>query len=329
MNAAQKLLHVLPQSVPFVDHTGIPWEEVRRVHYWLYQRFRYQYPGPVRDLHQRLVVVPPGRHGNQYLCGHKINVTAAGVSIGQSTDDWGNPVYTLDLPQVDGTVDFEVWISVERVMAAQPWPTVSQRAGRAYLQPSALTEPDEALRETARQLAAENGAGDAWTLAERINQWVYQYMTYKSGVTHVGTTAAQAFQGGQGLCQDYSHIMISLCRLLGLPARYVSGHLLGEGGSHAWVEVILPSPDAPKKLVAVAFDPTNHCRAGMRHITVAVGRDYRDVSPTSGYFTGPYAGRLTSSKQAGIVTVEYDNGEFLSIDDEVFAGLEETARQVA
>ncbi len=61
-------------------------------------------------------------------------------------------------------------------------------------------------------------------------------MRYGWGVTNVETTAAEALRLGQGLCQDYAHIMLAICRAANLPARYASGHLLAEGGSHAWVE---------------------------------------------------------------------------------------------
>ena len=76
-----------------------------------------------------------------------------------------------------------------------------------------------------------------------------------------------------------------------LPARYVSGHVLGEGGTHAWVEVLVPHPQDADALRAVAFDPTHDRRAGLRYVTVAVGRDYCDVPPTSGTFEAPYERR--------------------------------------
>ena len=121
-------------------------------------------------------------------------------------------------------------------------------------------------------------------------------MRYRHDVTTVRTTAAEALALGRGVCQDYAHVMLALCRLCGVPARYVSGHLVGEGGSHAWVEVLLPSEEDPSVLTAVAFDPTNDRRAGLRYLTVAVGRDYGDVAPTSGTYNGPPGGRLSSAK---------------------------------
>jgi transglutaminase-like putative cysteine protease len=102
--------------------------------------------------------------------------------------------------------------------------------------------------------------------------------------------------------------MIAVCRAAGLAARYVSGHMLGEGGSHAWVEVLVSAGEA---LEPVAFDPTNRRRPDLGYTTVAVGRDYRDVPPTSGSFSAPYGGRLSFSKRAGLTLVELKDGEVI------------------
>ena len=136
-------------------------------------------------------------------------------------------------------------------------------------------------------------------------------MRYEAGVTTVQTTAAEALALRRGMCQDYAHVMIAICRAAGLAARYVSGHLLGEGGSHAWVEVLLPHGDG---YYAHAYDPTNGRRRHMGYTTVAVGRDYGDVSPVSGVYTAPYKGQLSCSKQAGITFLEFANGETLGHD---------------
>jgi transglutaminase-like putative cysteine protease len=118
-------------------------------------------------------------------------------------------------------------------------------------------------------------------------------------VTSTSTTAAQAYAGGKGVCQDQAHVMISLCRSVGVPARYVSGHLVGEGGTHAWVEVVVPEGHLAK---AVAFDPCNGVRTGPRHLTIATGRDYHDVAPTSGSYRGKARGQLTTTKYLGITS---------------------------
>jgi putative transposase len=104
---------------------------------------------------------------------------------------------------------------------------------------------------------------------------------------------------------------IAICRAAGVAARYVSGHLLGEGGSHAWVEVLLPHGEG---YCAQAYDPTNGRRCHMGYTTVAVGRDYGDVSPVSGVYTAPYAGQLSCSKQAGITFLAFATGETVGHD---------------
>jgi transglutaminase-like putative cysteine protease len=118
---------------------------------------------------------------------------------------------------------------------------------------------------------------------------VSQHVSYGFDATDVDTTASEALALGTGVCQDQAHVMLALCRSVGLPARYVSGHLVGQGGTHAWTEVDLPQG-------VLAYDPCHGRRADERYVTVAVGRDYRDVAPTSGSYEGAALGRLTTSR---------------------------------
>ena len=119
--------------------------------------------------------------------------------------------------------------------------------------------------------------------AEWICDLVHASLDYADGVTSVRTTAAEALAGGRGVCQDMAHVMLALCHLVGLPARYVSGHLIGQGGTHAWVEVVVPRA---RDAIAVPFDPCHGRRAGSAYVTIAAGRDYSDVAPTSGSYVG-------------------------------------------
>ncbi|MBC8078507.1 MAG: transglutaminase family protein, partial [Chloroflexales bacterium] len=129
---------------------------------------------------------------------------------------------------------------------------------------------------------------DPLTLALRLTSGVHALMAYNPGATRVDSPIDEALASRRGVCQDYSHIMLALCRLRGLPARYVSGYLFTGGetdqsdpdASHAWVEVWLPT------LGWLGLDPTNNLVAGERHIRVAVGRDYDDVPPVRGVFKG-------------------------------------------
>jgi transglutaminase-like putative cysteine protease len=93
-------------------------------------------------------------------------------------------------------------------------------------------------------------------------------------------------------------VMIAACRVAGIAARYVSGHLVGEGGSHAWVEVLTPDPARPGQCLVEAWDPTHDRRAGDGYLTVAVGRDYTDVAPVSGTYVADHpADHLTVTKR--------------------------------
>ena len=95
-------------------------------------------------------------------------------------------------------------------------------------------------------------------------------------------------QSGQGVCQDYAHVMIAIARSWGVPVRYVSGYVyVSKDGqqepgtaSHAWAECQLPG------LGWVGFDPTNRSLADGRYVGIAVGRDYQDVAPTRGVLIG-------------------------------------------
>jgi transglutaminase-like putative cysteine protease len=284
-------------SMGLLDHAAVDWGRVKRSVYLIHQNFHYEYPGPIADLNHRLVVLPPNRHGDQRRLGHRLDVSVSPAEVEKRRDAFGNVVLDLHVPFVETAIDFEAWIVVERSARGPHRLPVAALADRRWLNPSSLTQPDDALRAVATSL--QMAGTEPLPLARRINRWVFETMTYAPGATTVETTAAEALDLSQGVCQDYAHIMLALCRLCDLPARYVSGHLLGEGGTHAWVDVLFP--DA----VAVAFDPTHGREVGLSYVTVAVGRDYRDVAPTSGSYTASYKGRLSSERRVGLTAVHY------------------------
>jgi transglutaminase-like putative cysteine protease len=287
-----------------IDDDEIDWPNVERTSVLIHQTFHYAYPSAITSLRQRLIVVPADYHDDQRLVTYKTRVSGRNVDTERSYDTFGNVVLDFSVEEVERHVEFSAWIVVEREASAAgiDEPDALSPDNR-FLQPSRLTFPDDALREAAAALRASGASG--LELAQQISSLVHEHFTYDWGITSVATTAAEAWAGGVGVCQDYAHCMVSLCRLCELPARYVSGHLLGEGGTHAWVEVLVPHPQETECLRAVAFDPTHDSRPGLRYVTVAVGRDYGDVPPTSGTFEGPYGGELTTHKRAAVTRVEY------------------------
>jgi len=298
--------HTEIATLDLLDPQGVDWSRVRRTAYLVHQSYRYEYPGPIRDLRQRLIIVPPARFGDQRRVLHRLEVSVPDHDIVEEQDAFGNTVVTVRVPSVERAILFEAWIVVERTNGQEPQRLpVAALTDPRFLTPSRLTEPDDLLRAAAAELAAANAGVGGLALAERINAWVYRAMRYAHEVTDIHTTAAAALAGGCGVCQDYAHIMLALCRLCGLPARYVSGHLLGEGGTHAWVDVLVPAGDDRDAAVAVPFDPLHDRRATLRYVTVAVGRDYDDVAPTSGAYVADYSGRLSARKHVGITAVDY------------------------
>jgi transglutaminase-like putative cysteine protease len=144
-------------------------------------------------------------------------------------------------------------------------------------------------------------------LALRILHLIAERFEYRKGITTAASPISDVLEKGQGVCQDFTHLMIGMARALGIPARYVSG-LIHPGNeafrgftqTHAWCELLFPSAGW------VGFDPTNNCIVGSNFVKVAVGRDYRDVPPNKGRWQG--AGPV---KESIDVTVSSQELEFM------------------
>jgi transglutaminase-like putative cysteine protease len=284
-----------------LDDASIAWNDVVEATFVVRQRFRYDYPGPIADLHHRLMIVPRERHGDQKRIASRLDVSPP-ASSHDDHDAFGNPVATFFARRIERCIEFAHLSIVTRTANCEHRLPSEILADPALTTPTALTACDAALRDAARVLRAQHD--DPYALAAAINAYVFGEMIYTAGVTDVETTATAAFATRRGVCQDYAHVMIALARRVGLCARYVSGHLLGEGGTHAWVEIIVPSESGATVL---AYDPTHGRLVDMRYVVIAVGRDYSDVAPTSGVFTAPYNGELTATKHVGATQVTYAN----------------------
>ena len=279
-----------------------------RHRYRLHQTFRYEYTAPIRGMRHQLIVVPPPLHGDQVRLEHRVAVAGAAVHTTTRVDGFANHLVEIRAEHVSEAIQFDAWVEVEREVPSAPADLPLSALGDArYRRPSPLTAPSPDILDAAVELA--RGGCPRLELAGRIASWVHANMRYRFDATNVHTPAARALALGAGVCQDYAHVMLALCRAGGIPARYVSGHLLGEGGSHAWVEVLVEhGADDGRRAVAIAFDPTHGRRAEAGYVTVAVGRDYADVAPTSGTFESPGRGRLSCRKRLEIATELQDAG---------------------
>ncbi|NOV01471.1 transglutaminase family protein [Paenibacillus planticolens] len=157
-----------------------------------------------------------------------------------------------------------------------------------YLLPTGYTELTSEIKAYSDAISDQHIS--LFELLSTINTTIHRDFTYDPSATSVQTTVGEMLQLRRGVCQDYSHLMIAVCRDKGIPARYVSGyHFVGDlqGGSaeftqasHAWVECLIPGSGW------FGYDPTNNCEVNWRYIKLGHGRDYNDIVPVKGVYRG-------------------------------------------
>ena len=152
---------------------------------------------------------------------------------------------------------------------------------RIFAYPTMLTQADEALA-----ALADGVDGSPVEAAMEIAGRLHERVRYQQGVTDDRTTAAEAFQRGEGVCQDMAHMLLAALRARRMPARYVAGLIPGEGETHAWVEVY----DGGRFF---GVDPTHVKRADDRYLCVSRGRDSRDCAINRGVFVGSAGQTMT------------------------------------
>ncbi len=217
------------------------------------------------------------------------------------TDYWGALVSSFDVQAAHRELVIRAEATVETRPVPRParpleWAVLRERAAagrlQEYLRPTTRTAIAPALAARARQRTA---GADPFEAAAEIASWVSDRVAYVQGATGVQTSAQEAWDQGQGVCQDMAHLTVALLREIGLPARYVSGYLHPQpdaapgdqtaGQSHAWVEYWTGE--------WVACDPTNQAQVAERHVLVAAGRDYGDVPPLKGIYHGAPSSTMT------------------------------------
>lgn len=263
-------------------------------------QFNYTYESPVSNVSTLMRMFPPQHYGRQHRLDLRWHIDPPS-DYRHFSDAFGNLVCQLDHVYIEKEIACTVEIRVETqslyeadgslsLQGVSPQESDCTVESAEFTRLTTLVDNSDALFQIARR-TKDRGM----TQEEMADSFLYQvhaHMRYEPGRTHVGTSASMAFSQAAGVCQDYAHIMLSLCRQAGLPSRYISGYLPGEGQMHAWVEVLLSS-GPQRSPVWIAYDPTHQCRCDERYITVAIGRDYQDIAPTAGYYSGPARNYLT------------------------------------
>lgn len=258
-------------------------------------RTHFTYRTPVRD-NLNDVRLQPIETASQKLESFSLKI-APHAQPKHQLDFYHNHVHRFDVLAPHSVLEVEANSVVHTFIPADPLegPSVPlSEMGRCvdladcfdFLQSSSYVALDAGITKLAKEITA--GCHDAWKAVLKLLRFIDTEFRYQPAVTNVHTTMAEALRLRQGVCQDFAHVAIGLCRALKIPARYVSGYLYngpadqlkGAQASHAWLEVFLPGHGW------IGIDPTNHIQTNERHIRIAAGRDYSDVSPIRGTYRG-------------------------------------------
>ena len=273
----------------------------------------YRYSEPATESFSELRLRPRDSL-RQKVSRHSTRVEPA-VLVESHTDYFGNFVETVSIPVrhpslvVTSVCDVEtkpfndVLASVQMSVAeARQLHTGQRRELHDFLRPSQIVTFQEGVWKLADEFLSP--AAPFSESLRALNTHLFRTLRYRPGATDAGTTVEQFLKVKEGVCQDFAHLMISVCRAAGIPARYVSGYietdpvlgpdgepldtaLIGATASHAWLEIFTPQG------LWVGFDPTNDCLEGERHVQIGIGRDYADVPPMKGIFQGSNAQSLS------------------------------------
>jgi transglutaminase-like putative cysteine protease len=253
-------------------------------------RTSYTYVSPVRESYNELRLQPVS-NDQQTVESFLLKIIPA-ARLRHYRDFYSNCIHHFEITEPHSSLVVESYLRV----AIKPRPPLGEtetfyplaRIGEVaretrlfdFLQESRFVEMSPEVWRLA--IDATHGVTDTWQAALTLMRFVNGMLKYESNSTSVHTHARDVLRDKRGVCQDFSHVMLSLCRALKIPALYVSGYLATETASatHAWVEVLIPGVGWRP------LDPTHNCQPGDTYVKIAVGRDYADVAPVSGNYKG-------------------------------------------
>jgi len=288
---------------------------------------QYNYAAPVRESVME-VWMQPQKSARQRLVSFDLDLDPP-AQVFSYADSFGNAVYHFDVPQPHERLTITARSAVE-TQSAPPLPEQLDRGewdrlkseflrgeNFDYLNPHGFARETDALHAfiAERDIDALRQR-DPLGAVRQLNELLYGAFGYEAGVTRADSPIDDVLLARKGVCQDFAHVMIAICRSWGIPARYVSGYLFTDrkhgdrsdpDATHAWVEVFLPS------LRWIGLDPTNNTPATERHVACAVGRDYSDVPPSRGVYKGDSESQLAVGVSVRKARAALSDPEFLRV----------------
>lgn len=261
----------------------------------------FHYAAPVTQSLNTLHL-EPRRFPYQKTLSSLIRVLPA-TRLQRFTDLFDNPTHHFELPAPHTRLEIDSQLRVHNLPLVFPAasrgatasdlrdPAVRERIWPYLQESNRISKSPEVWRQS---VDLTHGLPALHDRALAIMEWIHREFKYEPGATGVKAHLETSFALRRGVCQDFTHVMIGMCRSIGVPARYASGYLyngprdslVGAQASHAWCEVYLPGGGW------IGFDPTNHTLADERYVKIAVGRDYEDVAPVVGTYHGTAHCRL-------------------------------------
>lgn len=277
----------------------------------VFHRTQFDYAAPVRDSFNEARLQPLTADGQ--VCRSFLLKVLPATRLSHYTDFQRNTVHIFDVttPHASLVVDATSIVSTStagNLAADRTTVPIAALAAQSlpggchdFLQSSRYVEVDVDIWKLA--IDAAGGTEDAWQAAQAIMHHVHAEFAYTPAATTVHTLMGDVLRLRRGVCQDFAHVMIGMCRALKIPARYVSGYLYngpadqlrGAQASHAWVEVYVADHGWQ------GLDPTNDTPPDERYIKVALGRDYADVSPLRGRYLGTSERKMSVEVLVSIV----------------------------
>ncbi len=279
-------------------------------HYRIKHITRYTYTTPVIDSANQVILFPID-DDQQEVKSHDLTISHK-PDVEIFKDYFGNQVgiFSVIKPHQELTIQSAIEVITHEVpIPADDQPPEAQWENLRLIQDQNpfmdfLTQKNfeafDELSAIVKSLAVEPVTPFAFAKAVLI--FIYDRFEYKQGITNVETNVDEIWNLKAGVCQDFAHLMLVMLRMIGIPARYVSGYicpknhdLRGEGATHAWVEAYIPFYGW------IGLDPTNKCIVNNRHVRLAIGRNFSDCTPVKGTYKG-------SSEHKLEVSVTIENG---------------------